>query len=58
MKSWNCHSVPIVLLATLTLSCNDYSNIQTRLEPRRSGAVGSRAESSVGMGGSWQRVLK
>lgn len=58
MKSWNCHSVSIVLLATLTLSCNDYSNIQTRFEPRRSGAIGSRAESSVGVGVSWQHVLK
>lgn len=58
MKSWNCHSVRIVLLATLTLSCSDYSNIQTGSEPSRLGAVGSRAEPSVGMNVSWQHTLE
>lgn len=47
-----------MLLATLTPGArNDYSNIQTRFEPGRSGAAGRRAESSVGMSTSLQHVL-
>lgn len=43
MKSWNCCSVFILLLANLMRSCSDYVNIQTRFQLSRSGPVGSRA---------------